>query len=521
MAKKATKAKPTKSMEEALWESCNKMRGSVEPSEYKHVVLSLIFLKYAGDHFDQKHKEICEQYGDDYADMVEFYAQDNVFYIPAECRWSYIMENAKQDNIFQIIDDALANIEKSNKQLDGALPSNYYSNLGLDRSKFAALLDEINKLDTLKDEENDIIGRVYEFFLGKFAIAEGKGKGEFYTPKSIVNLIAEMIEPYDGKIYDPCCGSGGMFVQSMKFVKAHHGNQKNISVYGQEYTKTTYKLARMNLAIRGINADIRLGDTFHNDQHKDLKADYIMANPPFNQSGWRSENELTSDPRWAGFDVPPTSNANYGWILNILSKLSTDGVAGFILSNGALSADSTELAIRRKLLEMGKVEAIVILPRNLFYSTNISVTLWILNNNKKAHIVEKNGEERHYRDREKEVLFFDMRNMGEPYEKKFVQLSEVDRNKVTTAYHNWQQEGWKTSYSDEPEFCKSVNLTNLKEKDFSLVPSKYIEFIQRNNIENFDEKIKTIGAELKTLYEERTTLDQEITKLFAAYGIEI
>ncbi len=521
MAKKATKAKPTKSMEEALWESCNKMRGSVEPSEYKHVVLSLIFLKYAGDHFDQKHKEICEQYGDDYADMVEFYAQDNVFYIPAECRWSYIMENAKQDNIFQIIDDALANIEKSNKQLDGALPSNYYSNLGLDRSKFAALLDEINKLDTLKDEENDIIGRVYEFFLGKFAIAEGKGKGEFYTPKSIVNLIAEMIEPYDGKIYDPCCGSGGMFVQSMKFVKAHHGNQKNISVYGQEYTKTTYKLARMNLAIRGINADIRLGDTFHNDQHKDLKADYIMANPPFNQSGWRSENELTSDPRWAGFDVPPTSNANYGWILNILSKLSTDGVAGFILSNGALSADSTELAIRRKLLEMGKVEAIVILPRNLFYSTNISVTLWILNNNKKAHIVEKNGEERHYRDREKEVLFFDMRNMGEPYEKKFVQLSEVDRNKVTTAYHNWQQEGWETSYSDEPEFCKSVNLTNLKEKDFSLVPSKYIEFIQRNNIENFDEKIKTIGAELKTLYEERTTLDQEITKLFAAYGIEI
>ena len=394
------------------------MRGS---RVRKHVVLSLIFLKYAGDHFDQKHKKICEQYGDNYADMVEFYAQDNVFYIPAECRWSYIMENAKQDNIFQIIDDALANIEKSNKQLDGALPSNYYSNLGLDRSKFAALLDEINKLDTLKDEENDIIGRVYEFFLGKFAIAEGKGKGEFYTPKSIVNLIAEMIEPYDGKIYDPCCGSGGMFVQSMKFVKAHHGNQKNISVYGQEYTKTTYKLARMNLAIRGINADIRLGDTFHNDQHKDLKADYIMANPPFNQSGWRTENELTSDPRWADFDVPPTSNANYGWILNILSKLSTDGVAGFILSNGALSADSTELAIRRKLLEMGKVEAIVILPRKLFYSTDISVTLWILNNNKKARCVEKNGKERHYRDREKEVLFFDMRQMGVPYEKKYVQ----------------------------------------------------------------------------------------------------
>ena len=517
MAKKATKAKPTKSMEEALWESCNKMRGSVEPSEYKHVVLSLIFLKYAGDHFDQKHKEICEQYGDDYADMVEFYAQDNVFYIPAECRWSYIMENAKQDNIFQIIDDALANIEKSNKQLDGALPSNYYSNLGLDRSKFAALLDEINKLDTLKDEENDIIGRVYEFFLGKFAIAEGKGKGEFYTPKSIVNLIAEMIEPYDGKIYDPCCGSGGMFVQSMKFVKAHHGNQKNISVYGQEYTKTTYKLARMNLAIRGINADIRLGDTFHNDQHKDLKADYIMANPPFNQSGWRTENELTSDPRWAGFDVPPTSNANYGWILNILSKLSTDGVAGFILSNGALSADSTELAIRRKLLEMGKV----ILPRKLFYSTDISVTLWILNNNKKARCVEKNGEERHYRDREKEVLFFDMRQMGVPYEKKYVELSEADRLKVSDTYHKWQQEGWKDNYVNVPEFCYAASIKDVEGKGFSLVPSKYIEFVNRDEQVDYATKIAELQKELSIILAEEEQNKVQLKRLFAELGAEL
>lgn len=521
MAKKTAKAKPTKSMEETLWESCNKLRGSVEPSEYKHVVLSLIFLKYAGDHFNQKHKEICEQYGDNYADVVEFYAQDNVFYIPAECRWSYIMENAKQDNIFQIIDDALANIEKSNKQLDGALPSNYYSNLGLDRSKFAALLDEINKLDTLKDEENDIIGRVYEFFLGKFAIAEGKGKGEFYTPKSIVNLIAEMIEPYDGKIYDPCCGSGGMFVQSMKFVKAHHGNQKNISVYGQEYTKTTYKLARMNLAIRGINADIRLGDTFHNDQHKDLKADYIMANPPFNQSGWRSENELTSDPRWAGFDVPPTSNANYGWILNILSKLSTDGVAGFILSNGALSADSTELAIRRKLLEMGKVEAIVILPRKLFYSTDISVTLWILNNNKKARCVEKNGEERHYRDREKEVLFFDMRQMGVPYEKKYVELSEADRLKVSDTYHKWQQEGWKDNYVNVPEFCYAASIKDVEGKGFSLVPSKYIEFVNRDEQVDYATKIAELQKELSIILAEEEQNKVQLKRLFAELGAEL
>ena len=523
MAKKAatTKAKKEKSMEEALWESCNKMRGSVEPSEYKHVVLSLIFLKYAGDHFDQKREEITSQFGDEYADMVEFYAKDNVFFVPEECRWSYIMQNAKQDNVFQIVDDALTNIEKKNKQLAGALPSNYYSNLGLDKSKFAALLDEINKLDTLKDEENDIIGRVYEYFLGKFAIAEGKGKGEFYTPKSIVNLIAEMIEPYDGKIYDPCCGSGGMFVQSMKFVKAHHGNQKNISVYGQEYTKTTYKLARMNLAIRGISSDIRLGDTFHNDQHPDLKADYIMANPPFNQSGWRTDNELTSDPRWAGFDTPPTSNANYGWILNILSKLSTDGVAGFILSNGALSADGTELAIRKKLIEQGKVEAIIILPRKLFYSTDISVTLWILNNNKKARVISKNGEERHYRDREKEVLFFDMRQMGVPYEKKFVELSEKDRSLVVETYHKWQQEGWKDTYKDVPEFCYAASFSDVKDKGFSLVPSKYIEFANRDEQIDFDAKMRELQTEMRDLLQQEEESKRELKSLFEKLGYKI
>lgn len=523
MAKKTTsiKAKKEKAMEEALWESCNKMRGSVEPSEYKHVVLSLIFLKYAGDHFERKREQICQEYGEDYAQMVEFYAMDNVFFVPDECRWTYIMENAKQDNIFQIVDDALTNIERSNKQLAGALPSNYYSNLGLDKSKFAALLDEINKIDTLKDEENDIVGRVYEYFLGKFAIAEGKGKGEFYTPKSIVNLIAEMIEPYDGKIYDPCCGSGGMFVQSLKFVGAHGGNQKNISVYGQEYTKTTYKLARMNLAIRGIAADIRLGDTFHNDQHKDLKADYIMANPPFNQSGWREDNELTTDPRWAGFDTPPTSNANYGWILNILSKLSTDGVAGFILSNGALSADGTELAIRKKLLEMGKVEAICVLPKEMFYSTGISVTLWILNNNKKARVANKNGKEIHYRDREKEVLFLDLRQMGIPYEKKYVQLSEDEIKKIAETYHYWQMVEWKDKYQNIPEYCYSASVENIKEKDYSLVPTKYIEFVDRGDQIDYDAKMKEIQQELSTILAEEAKSKKELLTLFDELGFTI
>ena len=521
--------KQEKSMEATLWESCNKLRGAVEPAEYKHVVLSLIFLKYAGDRFEQRKQELIEQGLKEYIDTVEFYTAENVFYLPELCRWSYIMENAKQPNIFQIIDDALSNIEKKNKQLAGALPNNYYSNLGLDKTKFASLLDEINKLDTVKDSENDLIGRVYEYFLGKFAIAEGKGKGEYYTPKSIVNLIAELIEPYDGKIYDPCCGSGGMFVQSMKFVQAHHGNQKNISVYGQENTNTTFKLARMNLAIRGISADIKQGDTFHNDQHKDLKADYIMANPPFNQKDWRDANQLTGDARWSGYDTPPTSNANYGWILNILSKLSTNGVAGFLLANGALSADGTELAIRKKLLENDKVEAILILPRNLFYSTDISVTLWILNNNKKARVVTKNGQEIHYRDRENEVLFMDLRQMGVPFEKKYVELDQTTRDMVTRTYHNWQQvasvethgRASQTEYHDEPEYCYSATLDEIRQKGWSLVPSKYIEFRNLDEQIDFDAKMRELQGDMRELLRQEEKNKEELKVLFEKLGYKI
>lgn len=324
----ATKVIKEKAIEEALWESANKLRGSVEPSEYKHVVLSLIFLKYAHDRFTERRNELVAEGKEAFADNPVFYNAKNVFYLEPESRWDFLIENAKQNDIAIKIDKALAKVEQSNPTLKGALPSNYYAGLSLDRTKLAALLDEINKIDTLKDPENDLIGRVYEYFLGKFAIAEGKGKGEYYTPKTIVNLIAEMIEPYRGKIYDPCCGSGGMFVQSMKFIEAHHGNKRDISVYGQEYTNTTYKLAKMNLAIRGIACNLgeMAADTFHNDQHKDLKADFIMANPPFNQKAWRAENELKDDPRWAGYDVPPTSNANYGWILNIVSKLSANEI---------------------------------------------------------------------------------------------------------------------------------------------------------------------------------------------------
>jgi len=307
----------------------------------------------------------------------------------------------------------------------------------------------------------------------------------------------------------------------MKFVKAHHGNQKNISVYGQENTNTTFKLARMNLAIRGISADIKQGDTFHNDQHKDLKADYVMANPPFNQKDWREENQLTQDGRWSGYETPPTSNANYGWILNILSKLSTNGVAGFLLANGALSADGTELAIRKKLIENDKVEAIIILPRNLFYSTDISVTLWILNNNKKARVVNKNGQEIHYRDRENEILFMDLRQMGVPFEKKYVELDQATRDKVVTTYHNWQQEGNKQTYKDTPEYCYSATREEVEQKGWSLVPSKYIEFKNRDEQIDFDAKMKELQKDMRELLKQETESKKELEKLFEKLGYKL
>ncbi len=389
MAKKVNNKK-TKSIEETLWESANKLRGSVEPSEYKHVVLGLIFLKFASDKFEERRKELIHEGKEKYMEMKEFYNMKNVFFLPEASRWSYIIKNAKQADIAIKIDTALHMVEKNNPALKGALPDNYFSRLNLDPSKLAALLDTINNIDTIKDKQTDIVGRVYEYFLSKFALAEGKGKGEFYTPKSIVNLIAEMIEPYKGIIYDPCCGSGGMFVQSVKFIESHHGNKKEVSIYGQEYTATTYKLAKMNLAIRGISANLgeTPANTFVRDQHPDLKADFIMANPPFNQKDWRASDELTDDPRWRGYDVPPVSNANYAWILNMASKLSENGVAGFILANGALSGGGTEYLIRKKMIENDMVEAILILPRSMFYTTDISVTLWILNKNKQERTIK-------------------------------------------------------------------------------------------------------------------------------------
>lgn len=513
------KTKKEKSIEEALWESANKLRGSVEPSEYKHVVLSLIFLKYVSDKFEERKQELINDGKERYIDMIDFYTMKNVFYLPEESRWSYIIANSKQNDIALKIDTALSTIEKKNPALKGALPDNYYSRLNLDVSKLASLLDEINNIDVTKDNEQDIIGRVYEFFLSKFAIAEGKGKGEFYTPKSIVNLIAEMIEPYKGKIYDPACGSGGMFVQSMKFIESHNGNKKDVSIYGQEYTNTTYKLAKMNLAIRGISANLgeMAENTFMKDQHKDLKADYIMANPPFNQKSWREADELLDDPRWDGYEVPPTSNANYAWILNIVSKMSENGVAGFLLANGALSGGGEEYKIRKQLIENDLVEAIVILPRNLFYTTDISVTLWILNKNKKERTVELNNRERKYRNRENEILFIDLRQEGIPYEKKYVQFSDEDIEKVCNVYHGWQE----NNYNNIPEYCYSAKLEEIQQKDYSLVPSKYIEFINRDENIDFDEKMNSLKEEFTKLLKEEEASKEDLLSVFKELGYEI
>ena len=516
----AQKINKSKSIEETLWDSANKLRGSVESAEYKHIVLSLIFLKFAGDTFEERKQELISEGKEQFTEMVEFYTMKNVFYLPEEARWSFIMQQAKQPDIALKIDTALFTIEQNNPALKGALPDNYFSRLGLDVSKLSALLDTINQINTIADREHDLVGRVYEYFLSKFALAEGKGKGEFYTPKSIVNLIAELIEPFEGKIYDPCCGSGGMFVQSVKFVNEHQGNKKQISVYGQEYTGATYKLAKMNLAIRGISANLgdTAADTFSNDQHKDLKADFIMANPPFNQKDWRATNELVDDPRWNGYDIPSTSNANYGWILHMVSKLSENGVAGFVLSNGALSGGSDEKKIRKQIIENNLVECILLIPGSMFYTTDISVTIWILNKNKKQRTVEKGDKIRKYRNREEEILFMDLRNLGEPYQKKFLQFSEIAVQKIASTYHDWQE---NEDFKNIAEFCYSAKKEEVISKDYNLVTSKYVEFVNRD--ENIDYKVKMTELQdnVQTLLKQEKAANENLLNVFKNLGYEI
>lgn len=518
---KAKKAqKPQKPIEQVIWDAANKLRGKVEPAEYKHVVLSMIFLKYANDRFDEHRAQMKANGQEAFMEMMPFYQKDNVFYIPECARWAYIMDNAKQSDIAIKIDTALHEIEAKNPTLTGALPDNYYSRLHMDPSGLSSLIDLINGIKLQVSGEKDVFGKVYEYCLRNFALKEGKGKGEFYTPRSVVALLCDLIEPYHGKVYDGACGSGGMFVQSMRFVDEHKGNRLNVSIYGQELTDTTRRLAKMNLAIRGISANLgsEAANTFLNDQHKDLKADFSLENPPFNQKDWREANQLNDDPRWNGYLVPPTSNANYGWLLNTLSKLGQNGVGVVLLANGALSAGGDEYEIRKRLIENDVVESIIVLPNRMFYTTDISVTVWVLNKNKKSHVEKRLDGSVTYRDRSDEILFMDLRRMGHPFEKKYIEFTEADRDIVTDKFKAWRFEDYSDTYTNEDGFCYSALKNEIAEKDYSLVPSRYIAFDAGEEEINYDAQIKELQTELKDLLVQEQESRDELLKVLEGLG---
>lgn len=528
MAKAASKNKIEDISLESVMMNCrNALRGKVGGNEKnRDTVMGLVFLKFVGDKFSARRAEIMAQYPEIFWENESFYRSENVFYLGEFSRWDYIVQQASSDDIAVKLDRAMTDIEERNPPLKGALPQNFYATLGIGKKELKSLIDEVNKLDNSRFHEKDLIGRVQEYFLQVFAIDSGVGKekGEFYTPSSIVTLIAELIEPYNGTVYDPCCGTGGMFVQSLKFVENHQGNKKNISIIGQESNPDTWRLSKMNLALRGIAHT--LGDiaesTFIHDQHPDLKAHYIMANPPFNLKDWREEDQLTDDPRFAGYSLPPKSNANYAWILHILSKLDeTNGIAGFLLANGALNAGGDkpdtdpEYAIRKQLIENDKVEAIIVLPREMFYSTDISVTLWILNNNKK----ERGLNGRTLRNRQNQVLFMDLRTFNSNiYEKKYVQLTDHDIARVRDIYFNWQA---GQDYQDVPEFCRSVTLDEIRSRNYSLAPSQYIEFIDKDLGIDYQTEMQRIQSEMTALLAQEKASQAMLEEAFAGIGFNI
>lgn len=514
VARKTTKAVKEVTLEQVLWNCRVALRGVGSMEKNRDAVIGLVFLKFASDKFEARRAELVEQYGDvpAFLEKPSFYNAANVFYLPQEARWSGLQDNASANDIAVRIDAAMKAAEDANPSLKGALPLGLFATLGATGTSIKSLIDEISLISPDRFHEEDLIGRVYEYFLQTFAVGSSKEDGEFYTPACVVQLIAELIEPYEGVVYDPCCGSGGMFVQSHKFVERHHGNRSAISVVGQESNPDTRRLCKMNLAIRGISNN--LGDkavsTFSEDQHKDKKVDYIMANPPFNLKGWRGEGELLKDPRWKGHPTPPVANANYAWILHMLSKLDVNhGVAGFLLANGALNASGDEGAIRQQVLENDRVEAIIVLPRDMFYTTDISVTLWILNMDKGAG--ERNG--RQLRDRRNEVLFMDLRTWDENIEKytydkgknkKKTVLTPEQIARVKDIYESWRcVDG---GYEDVPELCKSVRVKSddpdeltIESRGYTLTPSKYIEFVDRDLGIDYEREMRRIQNEMREL----------------------
>lgn len=536
MAKAPTKkTKAKKGFEDTLWDTANQLRGSVESSEYKHVVLSLVFLKFISDKFEARRQKMKDDGQGDFLEMEVFYQQDNIFYLPEEARWSFIKQNAKQDDIAVRIDTALSTIEKRNPTLKGALPDNYFSRQNLETKKLASLIDTIDNIETLAHEtdvealsKEDLVGRVYEYFLGKFAATEGKGGGEFYTPKCVVTLLTEMLEPFQGKIYDPCCGSAGMFVQSVKFVQSHEGKSRDIALYGQELTATTYKLAKMNLAIRGLSANLgeRPADTFFSDQHPDLKADYILANPPFNLKDWRNEAELTKDPRFAGYRTPPTGNANYGWILHMLSKLSANGTAGFVLANGSMSSNTSgEGEIRAQMIENDLIDCMIALPGQLFYTTQIPVCLWFMTKSKAADPTKG------YRNRQGETLFIDARNLGTKINRTTIELTADDIATIADTYHAWRstpeelaervKRGDSTleKYEDQAGFCKVATIEEMQGNDYVLTPGRYVGAAeQEDDGVAFETKMQELSKTLFAQMKQAEELDHAIRQNLEGLG---
>lgn len=499
--------------EATLWKAADKMRNNMDAAEYKHVVLGLIFLKYISDAFEERHTQLLAEV-DQGADpeSKDEYLSENIFWVPKEARWSHLQANAKQSTVGKLIDDAMVAIERDNRVLKGVLPKDY-ARPALDKQRLGELIDLVGTIG-LGDKENrskDILGRVYEYFLSRFASAEGKKGGQFYTPRSVVQLLVAMLAPYKGRVFDPCCGSGGMFVQSEKFIEAHGGRIGDIAIFGQESNSTTWRLAKMNMAIRGIEAGlgVEAADSFHRDLHPDLKADYVLANPPFNDSDWRGEL-LRKDVRWK-YGVPPTRNANYAWVQHFIHHLSPKGLAGFVLANGSMSSNqSGEGEIRKAMIEAGLVDCMVALPGQLFYSTPIPVCLWFVARSK------KNGQ---FRDRRNETLFIDARKMGKLIDRVHREFSEEDINRIAGTYHAWRGDKGASRYEDIPGFCKSASTDEIEKHGYILTPGRYVGAEKaEDDGEPFEDKMELLTAKLHEQFASSDELENTIRKNLEALG---
>ena len=499
-----------------LFKTADKLRGNMEPSDYKHVALGLIFLKYISDAFEAKHKALMAEDPQAAEDKDEYLA-DNVFWVPKEARWSHLQANAKLPTIGTLIDDAMRAIEKDNESLKGVLAKDY-ARPALNKVMLGELIDLISGI-TLNEEggrSKDVLGRVYEYFLGQFAGAEGKRGGEFYTPRSVVRVLVEMLEPYSGRVYDPCCGSGGMFVQSEKFVQEHGGRIGDIAIYGQESNYTTWRLAKMNLAVRGIDSDIRWNNegSFHKDELRDLKADYILANPPFNISDWGGDR-LREDVRWK-FGVPPVGNANYAWLQHIIHHLAPNGTAGVVLANGSMSSNqSGEGEIRKAMIEADTVDCMVALPGQLFYSTQIPACLWFLARNKNP----ANGKAGGLRDRRGQVLFIDARKLGVLVDRTRRELTDQEIQKIADTYHAWRGEDGAGEYADVAGFCKSATLEEIFKHGYVLTPGRYVGAAeQEDDGEPFAEKMARLTEQWRNQRVQAAELDNAIEANLKALG---